>query len=91
MFQIDSIKLNKKVKRNLILGGTLAVVAGAYIMHRGRMNAIIEMHQAAVQDTMWSSFDEGVRYGITLVKDAAIDGFAKADLDQYAFGAFDKK
>lgn len=84
------ITLSTKVK----VGVTLGVVAAAYVWHRRVLDATITLSQAAVQDTMWGSFDEGVRYGLQLAKESAAAvtkaGEATTKASEYAFGAFDK-
>ena len=69
-----------KLRRQLILGTTVAVGVGLYAMHHKRVNTLLNMHKEATYETMWSSFDEGVKYGLELAKQGG----------QYAFGAFDR-
>ncbi len=73
------------------IGTALIVVGGLYLLHHRKLNSAValveDMSQAAVQDTMWSSFDEGVKYGIKLAKQSAEDA---KEIGQYAFGAFDR-
>lgn len=93
---IDKVKKNQKVR--IALGA--ALVVGIVVLERKRVNRIVEgfvmligeteeLSQAAVQDTMWRSFDEGVRYGLTLAKEGVV-ALKEGEGSQYAFGMFDK-
>ncbi len=89
-------EFKKSVKRiasdnQFKIGTALIVVGGLYLLHHRKLNAAValveDMSQAAVLDTMWSSYDEGIKYGLALAKETA-EG-AK-EIGQYTFGAFDK-
>ena len=56
-------------RTNLTVIGVVMVATGVYILHRGRINNVIELSQAAVQDTMWASYNSGIRYGLELAND----------------------
>lgn len=57
------------LRRKLILGGIGVVVLGAYALHRKKVDSILAMSQSAVEETMWASYDEGIKYGLSLAKD----------------------
>lgn len=86
--KLDQFKDRKNLKRKLVVGTTIVVVGGAYIWHRRKLDETITqlefLSQSAVQDTMWTSFDEGVKYGLALAKQTA------ETAGDYAFSAFDK-
>lgn len=75
-----------------VLAGTAAVVVVVgYIWHRRVLDNTITLSQLAVQDTMWRSFDEGVRYGVQLSKEVGFEAAqAVKSGSEYAFGAFDR-
>lgn len=76
--ELNDIERRNKIKRNLILGGTIAVVAVAYIWHRRKLDAVITMTQDMLVDTRWSSFDAGVKYGFELKSiEAELQNLAK--------------
>lgn len=78
-------------RRKLILGTTVVVLGGLYIWHRRVLDHTITLSQAAVADTMWRSFDEGVRYGLRLTKEIGIEAAENIKSgSEYAFGVFDK-
>lgn len=76
-----------KLRRRLILGGVVAVAGGAYFLHRRRISTVIDVMQDAAHETMWTSFDAGVKYGLELAKQGITD---TREAGQYAFDAFDK-
>jgi hypothetical protein len=98
---LEECKARKRLIKKAKLGAAVVVVGGAYVWHRRKLDAVITMSQNAVQDTMWGSFDEGIRYGIQLCKDLgdavsaetlnnAVSAQDLKDASQYAFGAFDR-
>lgn len=74
----------QELKRKIIIGVSAAAVVSIVIFEKRRVDNLIEMSQAAVYDTMTRSFDEGVKYGLTLVKHITEgDAFAIADAEKY--------
>ena len=91
--------VRKKTKRIAIGCGALFVVSSVYLKHRDIVNKAISAQQDCAYETMWASFDEGVRYGLELAKegvqnikelgkDTNFDG--RATEAKYAFGVFDR-
>lgn len=76
-----------KPRRQLIAAVTIVVAAGLYAKHRKVVNAAINAQQDLAFESMWSSFDEGVKYGLALAQEGVKD---VKDAGQYAFSAFDR-
>lgn len=57
-----------ELKRKVIIGLGAAAVVGIVILEKRRVDRLIEMSQAAVHDTMWNSWDEGVQFGMDVAK-----------------------
>lgn len=74
-------------RRQALLAGVIIVSAVAYAKHRKVVNAAISLQQDLAFESMWTSFDEGVKYGLSLAKEGVQD---VKDAGQYAFGAFDR-
>lgn len=88
---IEETRKKLTPSRKVKIGVGIGLVAVGYVLHRRKLDAVITLSQAAVQDTMWSSFDEGVRYGLELAKDVGLEAAeALKSGKNYAFGAFDK-
>ncbi len=88
---IKKLKFKKKVK----IGAVVVVAGGLYVLHRRKLDSVItmmlEQSQAAVQDSMWTSWDEGVKYGLDLaMSNNEIAKDLKEVTKKYAFDAFDK-
>lgn len=73
------------LRRKLILGSTVAVAGGIYVLHRNAINAAISAQQDISFDTAWSSYNEGIKYGLTLAKQGV------TEVGPYLFDGFDKK
>jgi len=96
---LDDVEKRKKVGKTLVIVGTTMIVGSLYAKHRKVVNAAISVQQDLAFESMWTSFDQGVRYGLQLAKVAAETGkdaleVAKEAGDtigaEYGFGAFDK-
>lgn len=92
-------RLNKKltVGQKFKIGAGIGFVVFVVVLEKKRVDRLLEncleviseterLSQEAVKETMWRSFDEGVKYGLTLEKTVNI----VRDGKDYAFGAFDK-
>lgn len=56
--------LTKEQKMQVGIVASLAVFA--YVLHRKKLDEVITLSQAAVSDTMWASYDSGIKYGFEL-------------------------
>lgn len=83
-------------RRQAILAGVIVVSAVAYSKHRKIVNAAISAQQDLAFESMWTSFDEGVKYGLQLAKEGlpVINTETAKEISknasEYAFGMFDK-
>lgn len=75
---------NFTTKQKIKVGAVIGVVVIAYVFHRRKINAILTVSEGSLQDTMWGSFDAGVRYGMEL---KAIEREIKDLGKEYAFDA----
>jgi hypothetical protein len=90
---------NKKLtfQEKVLLGATIGVGVFAFVLHRKKIAELTTLSQAAVQGTMWTSFDSGVQYGIQIAQRLAAGEIVSTDDVKeaaknagYAFSAFDK-
>lgn len=73
------------------IGAGIGLVVFVVLWEKKRVNTIVTFLQNDAMDKAWESFDTGVQYGVILAQHAAEgDVFAKEDVKEYAFKAFDK-
>lgn len=60
------------LRRKIKLGGTAAIVVGAVLLHRARVRTLLAGVTLAYNEGVDEAFDNGVKYGIQLLKDAGL-------------------
>lgn len=87
------------IKQKALIGAGVGLAVFAIALERKRVNKIVlgfmeliaeteNLSQAAVEETMWRSFDEGVKYGLQLAP--KLTNGPDAELGRLAAQAFDK-
>lgn len=79
------------IQEKTLFAVTVGVGVAAYVYHRKQINAVITVWQGARDETVWSSFDSGVQYGILLAQRlAAGEVVSTDDVKTAAFSVLDK-
>lgn len=81
----------KNITRKVVFGASVAAVVVVVVFEKRRVDELIKLSQAAVQETMTGSFNEGVKFGLETAKTFfQPDAKSIKDASDYAFAAFDR-
>lgn len=79
-------KVKLTTKHQIQIATVVGIAAGAVIVHKLKVNQIIEQSREAVEWTMGNSFNEGVKHGLALAKELGLGVSQTSMQDLYELG-----